>query len=438
MSPRVRARAAQPGRGRGINASAPARAALGRRLAGPLFARQGEAGALRPGGRRRPLSLDERLRALPRDLRRAPACSRTSGSRPSPSRPVSTSNWRRAAWSGSTTPGSWSRRSTPARRLSGERRRRRRRCRSAPSTATPSPSGSASLARLVARGARRPCRADPPVAGAPSRALHRRRRRRADRRRPGRGRRRAGRPLRHLQRRGDARPRPGAGAMSRAAAARRRRRCARRLSAGRGEQRPGAPGLSSASASPTPTPTTTARRRPAEAGRRGQRPVPSSTPRWTFMHWTAAPLAPLPRLSSRAISSTWVVVAEDEQLGAVAVVAGLHVEVVLGQHRRVAQRHDAHEALACVALGQGRVQLLGGRAAAGFGQVQRHRHRQALQEVADDRHEDRPGLEPAVRRHLRQVLVRQAERVGTRRLRAADRRRPRTARSSSCRRRNSR
>ena len=39
-------------------------------------------------------------------------------------------------------------------------------------------------------------------------------------------------------------------------------------------------------------------------GRAYARPVASSRPRCTFMHCTAAPLAPLPRLSSRHISSS--------------------------------------------------------------------------------------------------------------------------------------
>ena len=67
----------------------------------------------------------------------------------------STSSWRRAAWSASTTPGSWSRRSTRARRPSSRRRRRDGDVASAPSTATPSPNGSACSA------ARRPRRAPP-------------------------------------------------------------------------------------------------------------------------------------------------------------------------------------------------------------------------------------------------------------------------------------
>ena len=62
------------------------------------------------------------------------------------------------------------------------------------------------------------------------------------------------------------------------------------------------------SGSPTPTRTTTARatRRPPERSARAQRPLPSSSPRCTFIDCTAAPLAPLPRLSSRAIRTTCV------------------------------------------------------------------------------------------------------------------------------------
>lgn len=48
----------------------------------------------------------------------------------------------------------------------------------------------------------------------------------------------------------------------------------------------------------------------AEAGdkrpRSDQRPRPSSIPKCTFIDCTAAPLAPLPRLSRRAINNTWV------------------------------------------------------------------------------------------------------------------------------------
>ena len=83
-------------------------------------------------------------------------------------------------------------------------------------------------------------------------------------------------------RRGGARPRPGAGALRPAAAARRRRRCAGGLPAGRRGQRAGAPGLR--------TPRLRRRLRlplPLAAGRvrppGPQRPVLSSMPRWTFI-----------------------------------------------------------------------------------------------------------------------------------------------------------
>ena len=64
------------------------------------------------------------------------------------------------------------------------------------------------------------------------------------------------------------------------------------------------------------------------------RPVPSSMPRCTFIDCTAAPLAPLPRLSRRHISSTCVSLREHEQVDAIGVVAGLHVEVAVGERRR--------------------------------------------------------------------------------------------------------
>jgi outer membrane protein OmpA-like peptidoglycan-associated protein len=60
---------------------------------------------------------------------------------------------------------------------------------------------------------------------------------------------------------------------------------------------------------------------PARAGPQ-TRPRLSSTPRCTFMLCTAAPLAPLPRLSRRAISSTCVSLA-NTNIHAVGVVAGL-------------------------------------------------------------------------------------------------------------------
>ena len=63
-------------------------------------------------------------------------------------------------------------------------------------------------------------------------------------------------------------------------------------------------------------------------------PSASSTPRWTFMLCTAAPLAPLPRLSSRAISSAWLVAAEHEDVHAVGVVAALYVEAAGGDGLR--------------------------------------------------------------------------------------------------------
>ena len=66
------------------------------------------------------------------------------------------------------------------------------------------------------------------------------------------------------------------------------------------------------------------------------RPRPSSRPRCTFMHCTAAPLAPLPRLSSRAISMACVAVRKDEDVAPVGVVARLHVEVAVVQRGRIA------------------------------------------------------------------------------------------------------
>jgi hypothetical protein len=89
----------------------------------------------------------------------------------------------------------------------------------------------------------------------------------------------------------------------------------------------GAPRSTSAWASPTATPTTTGRR-PIGGGLNrgaGLQPQPLVHPRCTFMACTAAPLAPLPRLSSRAISRP-ALVGEHEDVDAVAVVAGLHVE----------------------------------------------------------------------------------------------------------------
>ena len=109
-------RPAGPHRGRRHQRQRAARAALGRRLAGPLLARQGEARALHPAGRRRAAAARREARGAACRFTPTPACSRTSASRRSRSRPGSTPSWPPRHGSASTTPGSWSPRST---RLAG-------------------------------------------------------------------------------------------------------------------------------------------------------------------------------------------------------------------------------------------------------------------------------------------------------------------------------
>ena len=96
------------------------------------------------------------------------------------------------------------------------------------------------------------------------------------------------------------------------------------LPAGRCRQ-PRLPGPSTAAwASPTPTPTTTATRR----RRRCEllQPRPSSTPRCTFMACTAAPLAPLPRLSSRRSASPDSSLAKTKMSTRLVSLQAMHVE----------------------------------------------------------------------------------------------------------------
>ena len=210
----------------GINASAPRAAALGRRLAGALLARQGEARALHPGGRGRPARLDEQAGALPAALRRRrPAAYRAHHAVLAAGRARRASR-RRSAWSGSTTRGSWSLAS-----LDTPFAARRHRCRGdvrfervdAEAFAEwvgrlrGSPAERAARARRAHRACRR-CRI--------TRFSLRDDERRRGRVRPGRRRGRARRPLRRLHRRGGARaavtPSASAASCSRYAAARRR------------------------------------------------------------------------------------------------------------------------------------------------------------------------------------------------------------------------
>jgi hypothetical protein len=141
-----------------------------------------------------------------------------------------------------------------------------------------------------------------------------------------------------------------------------------------------------------------------------QRPSPSSQPRCRFMHCTAAPLAPLPRLSRRAITHGVALVAEHEDVDPVAVVAGLHVEEAFFQRGRVAQRHHADEALALVvAPPTRRAAALGGAARRQVRPVQRHAHRQPLVERPDDGHGTAAPASGRCAHHLRLVLVRQRQ-----------------------------
>ena len=91
------------------------------------------------------------------------------------------------------------------------------------------------------------------------------------------------------------------------------------------------------------------------------------------------------------------------------VVAGLDVEVAVGEHRRVAQRHDADEALAGVALARA-PRAAARRSVPRFErrQVQRHATDRPLRKLPTIGMKTGARLEPAVHRHLGQVLVRRA------------------------------
>ena len=111
-----------------------------------------------------------------------------------------------------------------------------------------------------------------------------------------------------------------------------------------------------------------------------------------------------------------VVIAKDKEIGAIGVVAPLHVkEAAFG---RGVQRRHLHEALARI-TGRQRgmdgcpvhVPLAG---SANLRQIQRHRHRQPL--VIRRHHGQKHGRlrQAGIAHHLGQVLVGQPQRVGTR------------------------
>jgi cellulose biosynthesis protein BcsQ len=316
-------------------------------------------------GRRRSAAARRAARALCRDLRRPSACSLISGSRLFPAGPGSTSSWRRAAWRGSTTPGSWSRRSTPTRPLPSSKRDGNpgidvvravdgdafaewiglQRGSSA-EAASPMPSGFRHSpvrhrALCVLDSGGRPMAGGQVVVEGELAGLY------------------DIFSVEAMRGRGWRRPMPASCSGSPRPTGRAWPICrSRRAMPRRG-------GSTNGSASPTPTPITTARRRPLEA-------AAQASEAGAFVD-AEVNVHALDRGAARALAQVvepghqqhLALVAEDEQLGAVAVVAGLDVEVVVGQHRRVAKRHDAHEALSRIALGQGGVQMFGGRAAAG-------------------------------------------------------------------------
>ncbi|CAM2148598.1 hypothetical protein PT2222_200027 [Paraburkholderia tropica] len=109
-----------------------------------------------------------------------------------------------------------------------------------------------------------------------------------------------------------------------------------------------------------------------------------------------------------------LVVAEHEQVDAIAVVVRLHVEHAAVEILIGVERHHAHEALARVVLAVQREHVLRRGAARELLRRKIGRDREALVERADDRREHGRLLEAAVERHFRQMLVREAERVRAR------------------------
>ena len=118
------------------------------------------------------------------------------------------------------------------------------------------------------------------------------------------------------------------------------------LSAGRCRQSRGAVPYTKAWALPTATPTTTGW--PPAGATRALQPRPSSIPRCTFIACTAAPLAPLPRLSNRAINMAWARRRRRRGPRGCCRCRPGHRRTRCPAVRRVAQRHDADEALAGV------------------------------------------------------------------------------------------
>ena len=138
------------------------------------------------------------------------------------------------------------------------------------------------------------------------------------------------------------------------------------------------------------------------------------------MACTAAPLAPLPRLSRRAIRMACWSLAKTKMSTRLVSLDGGDVEIAATrlQRCRVGQRHQADEAFTLEPLRKRALDRLAVAAGLELAEVQRHRHRQALVEVADDRHEQRLGGQPAVLLHFRHMLVLQRQRVGPRRRQA--------------------
>ena len=147
---------------------------------------------------------------------------------------------------------------------------------------------------------------------------------------------------------------------------------------------------------------------------------PSGRPRCRFMVCTAAPEAPLPRLSMRAISSSCSSCRGDDDVGAAGVStlrSTGHRKKPAGDRPGQAQRLDVDEALPRITLAQAPSP-----APAGVGglrelrEVQRDADREALVEVAHDWHEHRLcARKAAADLHLRDVLVRERQRIGSRR-----------------------
>ena len=133
-----------------------------------------------------------------------------------------------------------------------------------------------------------------------------------------------------------------------------------------------------------------------EAKQREERPRYSS-PSISRMFCTAAPDAPLPRLSSRATRTACrcSLAREDVELQHVGLVERLRLQPPAFR-RVVLERHDRDILAAGVALRQRRVQIGAARLARQRVEMQRHRHQHALPVVADRRHEDRPPRELGV------------------------------------------